>query len=47
MTVYPERGAGYTPMAVVIDNPLPGGTTHFILCPRLTTAASSLYSIGT
>ena len=22
-------------------------TTHFILCPRLTTAASSLYSIGT
>ena len=36
----------YTPMAVVIDNDLPREPLDFIICSRLTTAASCLYSVG-
>ena len=33
----------YTPMAVVIDNDLPREPLDFIICSRLTTAASSIF----
>ena len=36
----------YTPKAVVIDSYLPRQPLMFILCSRLTTAASCLYSVG-